>query len=170
MFKVEYKISENDYLLFNEYHLLNSASGKRNLLGYRLILPMICLLSILLYTVAKSLTGSYVAVLSIATILWLLFSKKLLVSGMKRNIKKLARDGKLPYSKEGVLIFDEDFINDINTTTESKTRYSCIEKCCITENAIYLYFSAMQAYIVPMSAFSTEEDKQEFIKFINSKI
>ncbi|RPF47342.1 YcxB-like protein [Hydrogenoanaerobacterium saccharovorans] len=172
MIKIDYKLNENDYLMFNEYHLLNSYTGKKSLTTFRMMLPIISLLAILIFFIASAdleLILIEVALLFILSIVWIIFSKNMLIISMKKNIKKLTKDGKLPFSEEGTLIFDDDFISDKNSTTESKTRYTSVQKFCITDKAVYIYFSAVQAYIVPFSAFLTETDKQDFINFINQK-
>ena len=43
----QFYITEEDYLAFNQYSLLNSTAGKRSLLIYRLCLPAIFLLLVL---------------------------------------------------------------------------------------------------------------------------
>jgi len=108
--------------------------------------------------------------LSIISILWIIFAKKIYLSSIKSNIKKLRKHGKLPFSNEGTLVFDEEFINDISSLTEVKTRYSSVEKIGITETAIYIYISAMQAYIVPQTCFKSEEEMKNLLNFLASKI
>ena len=51
---------------------------------------------------------------------------------MKKSIKKMKRDGRLPYSNEAVLKFDEESIYEITPNTENKTKYSLIEKIAVT--------------------------------------
>jgi len=40
MFEFKYTLSDEDYLEFNKFHLLNSPMGKKNLLITRLIVPI----------------------------------------------------------------------------------------------------------------------------------
>jgi AMMECR1 domain-containing protein len=49
-------------------------------------------------------------------------------------------------------------------------KYTLIEKIAVTEKAIYIYFSSVQAYILPVTAFAEEKSKLEFLEFINSKV
>ena len=88
---------------------------------------------------------------------------------MKKEIKKIKKEGKLPYSKEAILKFDAESIHEITPNTESKSNYPLIEKIAVTEKAIYIYFSSVQAYILPLTAFSDEMEKLKFIEFINLK-
>jgi len=45
-----------------------------------------------------------------------------------------------------------------------------IEKIAVTEKAIYIYFSTVQAYILPITAFSDEAERRRFLEFIHSKV
>lgn len=45
-----------------------------------------------------------------------------------------------------------------------------IEKIAVTEKAIYIYFSSVQAYILPVTAFSEGIEKLKFLEFINLKV
>lgn len=68
------------------------------------------------------------------------------------------------------MIFDEEFIRDINPLAEIKTPYSGVEKIGVTEKAIYIYYSSIQAFIVPTACFENETEKQEFLTFLSSKV
>lgn len=64
----------------------------------------------------------------------------MLIISMKKNIKKLTKNGKLPFSEEGTLIFDDDFISDINSTTESKTRYTSVQNAVLLKRLFIFIF------------------------------
>jgi hypothetical protein len=94
----------------------------------------------------------------------------MLLKSTNKRIKKMKKDGRLPYSNEAILKFDNESIHEITPNSECKTKYSLIEKIAVTEKAIYIYFSSVQAYILPVSAFTEEEGESEFLAFINSKV
>jgi hypothetical protein len=107
--------------------------------------------------------------MTFTSILWIGFSKKIILKFMTIGIKKMKKEGRLPYSNEAILKFDDEYIHEITPNTENKTKYSLIEKIAVTEKAIYIYFSSVQAYILPVTAFSEEMDKIKFLEFINMK-
>ena len=88
---------------------------------------------------------------------------------MRRGINKMKKEGRLPYDKESILKFDDENYYDITPNTENKTNYSMIEKIAVTEKAIYIYVSSMQASIIPVATFSDEIEKQKFLEFISLK-
>lgn len=173
MFEFKIALNDDDYLLFNQYHLLNSPMGKRNLKYFRLIIPFFCFLVVVIFSLAESdflLVLNEAIAMTILSILWIVFSKKIILKSMKKNIIKMRKDGKLPYSnEEAILRFDDESVHEITPSTENKMKYSMIEKIAVTEKAIYIYFNSMQACILPVIAFSDEEKKQKFLRFINMK-
>ena len=82
----------------------------------------------------------------------------------------MKKTGRLPYSGEATLKFGEENIHEVTLDTDNKTSYSLIEKVAVTEKAVYIYFSTVQAFILPVTAFPSEMEKQKFLEFINSKV
>ncbi len=172
MFELNYTLNENDYLDFNKHHTATSPSGKKQLLLYRAIAPIFLIAFYILYFyITKDFSNLPVTLIFIIvfSIIWVVFSKRTITSSLKKRIKALEKDGRLPYSPQGTLIFDDEFISDVNTTAQCKVAYSSVEKIFVTEKAIYIYFSAMQAYIVPKSCFKDENEEKSLINFIYSK-
>lgn len=173
MFEFKITLGDDDYLLFNQYHLLNSSLGKKSLLTFRFIIPFVCFMFVVIFCIAGSdfqLIIIEAVLMTILSILWVGYSKKIILKSMKKRIKKMKKEGRLPYSNEAILKFDDESIHEITQNTESTTKYLLIEKIAVTEKAIYIYFSSVQAYILPITAFSKEIEKVKFLEFINMKI
>lgn len=172
MFEFKINLDDGDYLLFNQYHLLNSPSGKKLLNVNRFIAPIISLMLIFIFCISGADLGLIIVeaiLLGIISIWWLFNSKKKILKSMNKRIMKLKKEGRLPYSNEAILKFDDERIHEITPNTENTTKYSLIEKVAVTEKAIYIYISSIQAYILPTTAFSGEMEKQEFLEFIHRK-
>lgn len=172
MFEFKVNLVDDDFILFNQYHLLNSPNGKKSLLYFKYIIPFICFIFVLIFFIAGADTQLVLIqaiVMTIFSIFWIGFSKKMILKSMKKNLIKMKKDGRLPYSNEATIKFDEASIYEITPNTENRTNYSLIEKIAVTEQAIYFYFSSVQAYIIPMTVFSGEIEKQKFLEFINLK-
>ena len=83
----------------------------------------------------------------------------------------MKKDGKTPYGSDTLIRFYDDFLIDTTNDTETKIKYASIEKIWINnKSAIYLFFNAVQAFVVPFSVFETEEQKAGFLEFINNAI
>ncbi len=172
MFKFFISLDDEDYLEFNQYHFLHSGTGKRALGTYRLIIPILCLvLALLVFVITSDLAFFAIvsALLTVYSVIWILFSRKLILRAQRKSLGKLKQDGKLPYQKESTLIFEADVILEITEETENRTRYSMVEKVAGTETALYIYTSSLQAFILPLAAFSGEEEKQRFLRFLKAK-
>lgn len=172
MFEFKITLDDDDYLLFNQYHLLNSSIGKKTLMSFRIIIPFICFMIVVIFCIAGSSIQLILfesIVMTIFSVYWIAYSRKKIQKSMEKRIKKMKKEGRLPYSKEAIIKFDDKSIHEITPSTETKTLFSLIEKIAVTEKAIYIYFSSVQAYILPISVFSDEMKKQKFLEFINLK-
>lgn len=173
MFEFKINMDDDDYILFNKYDFLNSAVGKKSLMFFRLIIPFFCTMIIFMFIIANSdflLILIEAIPMTIISILWIGYSKKLILKSMGKSIKKIKKEGKLLYLNETILRFDDEYIHETSPNTESKIKYSLVEKIVVTEKAIYIYSNYIQAYILPLNAFSEEKEKQNFLDFINSKV
>ena len=171
---IEFKVtlSDEDYLHFNWYQLSNSAAGKRALLSYRLILPVILFILLVVLFVIDSdieLILFFAIVVAIMSALWITYSKKTVFNIMKNDIERIRKEGIQPYSKDAILRFDDEGIHEIIPNFENKSKYALIEKIAVTENAIYIFISADQAYIIPVNTFTDEAEKIKLLDFIELK-
>lgn len=172
-FKFDYKISEEEYLAFNNYFMLNSPIGKKALLMTRLSGVTIAILAVVIFFIAGAETGlilTEAVLLAVFCIIWIIRSKHIMLKNNAKSIKKLKESGKLVYAESGTLIFDDTSILEISKDSQMKTNYSLLERVDIAEDAIYIFFSAAQAYILPFESFKDEDEKAEFIEFINKKV
>jgi len=88
---------------------------------------------------------------------------------LKVQIEMAKKEGKLPYDREITMEFYEDYFIEITKETENKTKYTKIEKIIIGDNAIYIFVSAMQSFIIPFSVFKSEKQRSKFEFFIKNK-
>lgn len=172
--EIKYKISEDDYIEFCGYNLSNTPLGRKNLNAVRISIPVfaICVLVIMwVLKVSQTLLIIEVALLVPFSVLWVVFAKRILLWNTRRLIKKLKSTGKPPYSEEGTLIFEDESIVDSNDCAETRVKYSAVNKLCVTEAAIYVYFSSMQqAVVLPKSAFENNANMENLIAFLKDKI
>lgn len=88
---------------------------------------------------------------------------------MRKQMKKLEKENGKLYSDKGTMIFDEFGITDISEDKELKTPYSTITQLASANDALYIYFSPMMAYVVPLRHLSADCTIDEFKVFIENK-
>ena len=133
-YKFEYQLSENDYFEFNKYHLNNSTDSKMGLLLQKISLP-ITFIIILLFNIMQGIDKIQIliffVVFTIASILWILTSKKTNERILKRYINFIKKHSKLPYSESAVMEFYDEYFIEKTQTTKSKIQYKARMKFLI---------------------------------------
>lgn len=176
MHEFKYLVSEQDYITFNMYHHLNTPARKTWLQITRWMFPVVAVAIVLYsYIQYQDLLRTMIQLVcfTIVSVVWVLLAKpldiRLLKVIIKRTIKSMKKQGKLPYNQEVLLRFEAAFFVEITAESETKTKYSSIEKVVADQNAIYIYISVIQAIILPLSAFENQGQKENFWHFINNK-
>jgi hypothetical protein len=77
------------------------------------------------------------------------------------------KTGRLPYSPSGVLTFEDTSIRDCSSQGESRTPYALVERIDRNEGDVYVYFSSVQAYLLPARCFADDAlvEPERIIKF-----
>ena len=172
MFKFSFTLNDDDYFEANKYHFLNSSAGKKAIWLLRLLMPIAFALGILISCREISSFGRIITTIAwiIASVLWVIFAKSIVLKNLRKNIGKLKKDGKLPYNKETSILFDNESIIANTSESETKSNYQVIERVVENEKAVYIYVNSMQVYMIPLSAFADDEERKCFIAFIKNKI
>ena len=171
MLQLNYKLTDEDYIEFNEFHqLIHSEIGKRNLFFLRLIGPMISILVMIIFILARAevmLIIGEAIVLFIFSVVDILLAKKIMKRGIRKTILKMKEKEGLPFAEETTLNFTEDQIIEITKGQEVKVDYKKVEDVCETEKAFYIYMSSVQAIIIPKRVL--DQDKEKKLRQILSK-
>ena len=173
MFHFRFTVTEKDYIEFNEFHALNSPHGKKSFNTWRFFVPIIlaAFFAVILISsfTPETLIGA-ITLWAVVSGVWMLVSKPLYLMLIRNNINKMKKSGKLPYSKNVFFQFNEEYILEVTEESETKTKYSNIVNAVMGKSAVYLYMNVAQGYIIPFTAFESEEQKAALIRFINYKI
>jgi hypothetical protein len=168
--ELKYSLTKQDYIDFNINYMSYSKSTKRMLLIQRLIGPVIFLVIPFLNSSPKSDPFSFV-IFTILSILWVIFFDKIIRKDMKRRVSKVLAEGNNKgMLGEHTLILDKDGVLEITTHNESKTKWDAIEDIIESENHIFIFFSSMAGYIVPLRVFKSSNEKDIFLETLYSKI
>ena len=89
---------------------------------------------------------------------------------MKRNINRLKKQGKLPYSPSYVIEFNGSGIISWDETSKTERSYDSIQSVAIYKNKyVFIYTSLLSGFIIPFSAFASDGEREDLIEFIKSK-
>ena len=165
---IEFEVSMDDILEFNLYHHQHSPNSRRACLLLRVIMFILMLLislSFLIQTFVEESSAVYFLFWLILAVLWAVLFPRFYQRSIKKEVEKMYNEGK----NKGIickhrLSLTPDMI--INTTDfgESKTYWSSVEKIASTDNHVFIYASAVMAFIIPKRAFSDESKYTEFIE------
>ena len=191
MCKFSYKISESDYLEYNNYHAFNSPESKQSMLIYRNVFAIVFIICGLAFGAIGALVDmpyisySFYITFGIVTVLWLIFFKWIMKKQIKKNIGRVKKKGEL-YQGNVMISLDDDFIIETTEDGEAKVKYFYIDRVIMSEKTIYiyinakqaimlpfsvfyLYINAMQAILLPFSVFATEQSRDDTLTFIEEK-
>jgi hypothetical protein len=149
--EINYRLTEEDYLKFNMFHINNSESANKSLKTQRFATPFVYIIFAYIFANIADIPFLYALIpFLIVGILWVIFYPKYFQSRILSQTKKMIREGK----NEGLLgehtmTLNEDGIVDSNPNGETKVNWSGIIKLTEDDSNLYLYNSSVSAYIIP---------------------
>ncbi len=167
--KIEYTLLEEDYIHFNLYHIKNSSTGRKALMIQKFLSPVMFVFIAYIFSSMTETPFIFMFIpMFILSILWLIFYPKYFYNSIKRQSKKMIKEGK----SDGLLgkhtmTLTEEGIYDQNGKGETKVNWSGIQFMKEDDDFFYLYNSSVSSYILPKRALTDEE---EFRKFVQSKV
>ena len=150
--KYNIDLNDNDYIEFNYSYLKHSKIGKYSLLATRISFPII--------KIERGLVISVAAVAVLSTVLWWFIVPVLMRRNIKKNIMKMKSDGKLPYHEKASVEFLDDRIAETCEQGETVVKYSDIVNVYEEKGYIYIFYGAMQAFILPERCFGDNEIRE----------
>jgi len=168
-------IEEKDLLELNKYNFKHIPSVKRRMLAIRILFAVVVLATASLMERSMDYSGSpfvyvhYGIALAFALAFFLSY-KQLIFFSVKRRIRKNKESGKSLFGSELTYEFLEDSYKETTRDSESTVKYSIIRKVSTGKNAYYLYVSDRAAHILPFRVFASDSEREEFYRFIQSKV
>ncbi|MBE1555385.1 YcxB family protein [Sporosarcina limicola] len=164
--EIDYELTEEDYLNFNMFHVKNSKTAMKSLAMQRFLTPIVFL--ILSYVLSAMGDGSFIGLFitfSITGILWIIFYPKYFYSLIKRNTKKMIKEGK----NDGLLgnhhlIMNDEGLVDSTSDRETKVTWSGIKNFKEDNDNLYLYTSSISSYILPKRELNNVEEVRNYFK------
>ena len=167
-YQFEYKLTEHEFIEYNEFLFFNSSENKKSIYIYRW--GLFWTFMVLSAITAFAGRFAYSFTLAVVSVVIFFVFNPFYKSRIKNEVQKLKKKDKSPFPENISIQFDEDLIFYAAYEMETKIKYTAIEKSTIDNNRIYLCKGEMDAIFIPFSAFESESQRQEFLEFINGKI
>jgi hypothetical protein len=168
--EIEYDRTPDDLIAFNLYHLHNTPNLKRQI-RTSMGLYVILIASILLIIFAAgnkvllcifftfSIIGGIGLFLSLPR-----YYDQQTVKLTKRLLAEGRNEGLIGHTK--VILTPEAIVGQ-TSRGEEKLFWHSVNQVVETATCIYIYVSSMSAYIIPRRAFSSDEQRLNFISLVN---
>jgi hypothetical protein len=176
--KIEYNLSKEDWINFNMYHSRNSKTNKMWILTLRLFIFVMLLILNGLVLFSFFFTSKEFGLLEIAFpivvdsvgILYIIFLQKLASSRVRRVIKKMIEEGKNEFLGKQSIEINDEFLLRKTKVSEMTVHWLGIERIAQDDKYVFIYDSALSAFIVPKKAFKNKKEMDLFFKKIEEKI
>lgn len=172
-FSFNVRLTDDDYLLFNEFALKNSDMNKKADIIIKALISIIFILSALNLIITNGINTASAVAASLLLVMWLIFmlcSKKansVFTGFFTRMLIK--GKAKKPYTPDSVLEFYGEYFKEIAPDNKSEFNYTAIERISVIKNRyVFLFLDQIRGYVVPFSCFKNEAEENEFISFISS--
>jgi hypothetical protein len=173
LFQFYITLKEKDYLDFNLFHSFESLHGKKLVQKTRIFFVafMVILMALVIWFLGRTrFSITYVVVLGLLTLIYMLLFKKVMTRNISAQIKRLKKIGKLPFEPASTLEFHEDKLVEITPTARTEQSYGAFERICIVaDRYVLIYRSSVGAYILPMAQIENQANLDAFLTFLAGK-
>jgi hypothetical protein len=170
-FSFNVKLTEEDYLEYNKFHMIRSPYGRGNVNGSRIIWTTAICLFILMNFLRNGFTlVSLLVSIPLFALLALvhIFIKDILAFSLKMSLKSMKKRGKMGYSPSYTIEFYDDHFIETTETAQTRDQYASIERVSIVGGTYYLHNNNIGAYIILSSSFHSDEERAEFEAFVKA--
>jgi len=169
--KIDYTVTEKDFVHFNLYHTKNSKLAK-----WFILLPFLTALVIITRFIFRDngfdILHTILFIATSAILMGVLFMliNPLFDWSMKWLVKMELKGGKHnDFIGPQTLTLHDEFLEDGNSHMTSQIKYSSIEKICCDYDCFFIYIGAVKAILVPLTCFTDDAQKQAFLTILKQK-
>ena len=151
--RISFEFTEDDYINFNLYHVLNSKHQRRIYVLIRYIVPL--LMSIPIYIIGAQVLKQNHYLWSVITIAVYVMLILLYPVIYKKSAKRALNKELTPVQKDKIFghktveLDDENNIKVISKKKTEQIQFSNIDMIRVNKDMIYLYIDALSALIIP---------------------
>jgi len=169
---IEYDLSEQDYINLNLYHAEHSKQGKKTAWMMKLGIPLLTFIVFVVFArhnVFDFGTAWTIGLGVVVAIAGVFLYPKLLQQIVSSSLRRAMSEGKCSFIGPWKLTLQEDCIEEVSANTTAYTKYSAVEKVGCGYDSLFVYIGAIQALVIPLSAFASDEQRDEFLAILKSK-
>lgn len=172
-YQFDITMTEEDYLAFNDFHSLESKAAQKQLNKSRIIFILAMAVLAVLYVLLSGFKPHvviYLILVSLFTVLYVIFFKKIVKRTVRAQVKTMKKSGKLPFDPLTQFEFHEDMVVEVTPSARTERRYDSIQRLCIVgDRYLYLYTSSVGAYVLPIAQLKAQTNIGEFLGFLRQK-
>lgn len=172
-FRFDITLTEEAYLDFNKFHVLESDTGKKTVRKGKLIIAAVILAATLLELVANGWNGEFFGFLAIMVLMGIssfCFFHKLALWMVKFQIKQLKKTGKLPFETQTTYEFREDKLVLTVSDGRMEQNYDGLERLCVVpDRFLLIYRNSSQAFVLPIPQIRQQGDLDGLVRFLSQK-
>lgn len=164
-------LNEEDYLRFNIFYASHTKAGKRSAAVTRLLFPLLTVVIIMAFYIAGADYGLMVTeavLLAVVSVVWWLCTPKIIERNIRKHIQRVKKEGKLPFHGESEIEFLEEGLVEKSEQGEMRIAYADIEQVYSEKDYLYLFYGAVQAFIVPWHCLG--EDRECVAAYIQERV
>ena len=166
-FQLNITLTDEDFVAYNCFHAFHSPQGKKNIKRIRIFFIVFMSLMAL---IGLSVSITFAVLLAIATVVYMVLYQKIVERNIRKQILRLKKTGRLPFENTTTLEFYEDKLIETTPTARTERNYDNFERIYVLEGRyIFLYFSSVTAYIIPVDQIGDLDKQAAFICFMLKK-
>lgn len=169
--KLEYTLTDQDYINFNLSFAETSSTVKKSMLRARLTGPVLFLaLPFVLQNVSDIPFIYWMSVMGFTAVGWFFFLPSLMKRSTIRSVRKILKERGESFLGPKTLELTDGGIITRGTDSASTTAYSAIQQIVPYKGGLYLYTGALAAIMIAPNAFTSDAHRNEFIQALEARL
>lgn len=169
MYSYHIALNEQDYYEFNLTYNFSIAANRKTQMLSKYLFPVIWLILAFIGTFTSEYPIVGYIIFGLIAIGWIILYRPIQEMFLESQVKRLRKIGKMPFDKEATLTFSEDNFTETTELVECTIKYAAIERIIIGQKALYFFINASSAYILPVTVFADEAEKEALLAYVKEK-
>ncbi len=168
--RVSFEIVLEDIHAFNAHYARTALLPRRNQRLVRIALTVTLASLLLALGLASSAPLPFWILGALILLAWWKLYPRRIEALSRQATSRLYSEGK----SAGLLgahtvFFDDDWLSELTSDREARTRWRAIEKSALTADHLFIYVSGFSAVIIPLRAFPSAEERAAFLEQVSTR-